>query len=362
MTANQRQFFLCLDERHTGLEARHNANGMWSAIAHVPCRVLTQWSKCIRLLSVQPETGGRDAHNGITLSVKNQRHTDRSGASAEPALPKAEAQDHHGRGAGPVFFGEEGAPLKIGPRSAVRGCRRRFRRTQPRFRNPQLTMFVAISFPDAYCCRSVPSLCVQRSRFSVPPKETMIASTCFVSVVTIVRSESLVALPCGPTVSAKSGNPSKFKPYFPIPLYVSPASPARKTISPTTCPRSYSPTGKRLSTETRLITSTTALICGKPFPANTHRSSASAEPRYLAGSFPSALYAARVAVTCGDSNTERGYGNFRIPVTRGFISSMSASGDAPASTRAVTQPSAVRGHFLSKRASMVICIGVLSQA
>jgi hypothetical protein len=43
----------------------------------------------------------------------------------------------------------------------------------------------------------------------------------------MVRSESLVALPCGPTVSAKSGNPSRFKSYFPIPLYVS-RFPARK--------------------------------------------------------------------------------------------------------------------------------------
>ena len=58
------------------------------------------------------------------------------------------------------------------------------------------------------------------------------------------------------------------------------------------------PTGKRLSTETRLITSTTALIRGNPFPAITRRNSASADPRYRAGSFPSALYPARVANTC----------------------------------------------------------------
>src|SRR2546426_10304932 len=35
--------------------------------------------------------------------------------------------------------------------------------------------------PTAYCCKTAPSLCVQRSRLSGPPKETMIASTCVVS-------------------------------------------------------------------------------------------------------------------------------------------------------------------------------------
>src|SRR6267142_1750261 len=71
----------------------------------------------------------------------------------------------------------------------------------------QTTIFVMISLPAAYCFNSVPSLCVQRSRFSAPPNETITARTSFVAAVTIVRSESLVALPCGPTVSEKSGNP-----------------------------------------------------------------------------------------------------------------------------------------------------------
>src|SRR6266481_1237024 len=153
-------------------------------------------------------------------------------------------------------------------------------------------------------------LCAHRPSPSAPPNEMMIASTWFVAFVTIVRSESLVALPCGPTVSVNSGNPSKFKSYLPIPLYVSPARPARKTMSPTTCPRSYSPIGNRLSTDSRLMTSTTALICGSPFPATTRRNSASAEPRYRAGSFPKALYALRVVSTCADSSTPRGKGNF----------------------------------------------------
>src|SRR5882672_1960466 len=164
------------------------------------------------------------------------------------------------------------------------------------------------SCPAACCVNSADILCAQRSSPSAPPNEMITASTWFVAFVTIVRSESLVALPCGPTVSANSGSPSRFKSYLPMPLYVSPARPARKTISPTTCPRSYSPIGNRLSTDTRLITSTTALICGNPFPATTRRNSASAEPRYRAGSLPRALYALRVVSTWADSSTPRGNG------------------------------------------------------
>src|SRR6266705_3369067 len=82
--------------------------------------------------------------------------------------------------------------------------------------------------PTAYCCKSAPSLCVQRSRLSGPPKETMIASTCVVVAVTIVRSESLVALPCGPASSPNTGIPSRFKSYLPMPLYVSVGRPREK--------------------------------------------------------------------------------------------------------------------------------------
>src|SRR2546421_5671084 len=76
-------------------------------------------------------------------------------------------------------------------------------------------------------CRSCPAacrvsnadiLCAQRSRPSWPANEMMIPRTCFVAVVTIVRSESLVGLPCGPAASQNIGNPSRFKSYLPIPL------------------------------------------------------------------------------------------------------------------------------------------------
>src|SRR2546429_586254 len=212
------------------------------------------------------------------------------------------------------------------------------------------------SCPPAYCVSSADILCAQRSRPCSPPNEMMIPSTCLVAAVTIVRSESLVGLPCGPAASQNIGNPSRFKSYLPMPLYVSLARPTRRTISPVTCSRSYSPIGRRLSTDTRLITSTTALICGNPFPATTRRSSASAEPRYRAGSFPNALYALRAVSTCIDSSTPRGKGNFWISFSRIFISWSSAAGDAPATTCAVTQASAVRGHFAFNFASIVTFI------
>lgn len=84
---------------------------------------------------------------------------------------------------------------------------------------------------------------VSSGRAIFPAKEMTAASTCFVAM---VRSESLVGLPCGPSASPKTGSPSRFRSYFPMPLYVS--------------------------------------------PAITRRTNASADPRYLAGSFPSALW------------------------------------------------------------------------
>src|SRR6266446_8829225 len=64
----------------------------------------------------------------------------------------------------------------------------------------------------------------------------------------------------------------------------------------------------------------------------------------------------RVDSTCGGASTLRGKGNFWISVSLAFISSSSAAGDAPASTRAVTHPSAVRGHFVFNFGSMVTFI------
>src|ERR1700682_3932723 len=64
----------------------------------------------------------------------------------------------------------------------------------------------------------------------------------------------------------------------------------------------------------------------------------------------------RVASTCGDANTPRGKANFWISFSRAFISSSSAAGDGPASTCAVTQPNAVRGHFVFNFGSIVTFI------
>ena len=84
----------------------------------------------------------------------------------------------------------------------------------------------------------------------------------------MVRSESLVALPCGPSASANSGKSSRFRSYLPIPLYVSPRAPREKPRHPERAPDRRARWACGISTETKLITSTTALICGKPFPGN----------------------------------------------------------------------------------------------
>jgi len=44
---------------------------MWAAITQISCSVLTERSKHIRLFSVQPETWGLDADNGIALSFES---------------------------------------------------------------------------------------------------------------------------------------------------------------------------------------------------------------------------------------------------------------------------------------------------
>src|ERR1700687_5772752 len=64
----------------------------------------------------------------------------------------------------------------------------------------------------------------------------------------------------------------------------------------------------------------------------------------------------RVASTCGDASTPRGKSHFCIAFPRPFLSASSAAGDAPASTCAVTQPNAVRGHFVFNFGSIVTFI------
>src|ERR1700686_5303989 len=64
----------------------------------------------------------------------------------------------------------------------------------------------------------------------------------------------------------------------------------------------------------------------------------------------------RVDSTCGEASTLRGKGNFWISVSLASISSSSAAGDLPASTRAVTHPNAVRGHLVFNFGSIVTFI------
>ena len=72
--------------------------------------------------------------------------------------------------------------------------------------------------PEAYCFSNSDILCAQRSSPSAPPNEIMIAITYFVAGVTIVRSESLVGLPCGPSASQNTGNSFQIQIVFPDPL------------------------------------------------------------------------------------------------------------------------------------------------
>ncbi len=147
---------------------------------------------------------------------------------------------------------------------------------------------------------------VSSGRAIFPAKEMTAASTCFVAM---VRSESLVGLPCGPSASPKTGSPSRFRSYFPMPLYVS--------------------------------------------PAITRRTNASADPRYLAGSFPSALWPRASPGFAAIPELSAALAAAKFPPLACPPPSTSATGDADASTYAATQPSAVLGHFaLTSRQSL----------
>src|SRR5437016_3079501 len=109
MTADQCQRRRSLRSCRARPEARHNTNRMQLTLPHVPFCALTKRSKGIRLVSVQLETWGRDADNGIALSVQNKRKADGQRVSCEAALPETVAQDDHGRGTGAILFGQEDA-------------------------------------------------------------------------------------------------------------------------------------------------------------------------------------------------------------------------------------------------------------
>src|SRR5258706_5780628 len=91
---------------------------------------------------------------------------------------------------------------------------------------------------------------------------------------------------------------------------------------------------------------------GRAFPAITRRINASAEPRYRAGSLPSAVYPERVARITDDSNTALGSGNCKIFCSHSRSSCSSAAEVAFVCTLDVRQPKAMRGHFVFSAGSI----------
>jgi len=130
-----------------------------------------------------------------------------------------------------------------------------------------------------------------------------------VSPLTIVAFESLVALPCVLLASANNGRLSRFKSYFPIPLYVSPGA-ARADSTRLNVDQIVKSDGSRLSTDARLMTSTTLLI---PKSLARDQPAKQGSPnRGIARVFPSALYPVRVDPTAELSSTERGSGSLAM--------------------------------------------------
>src|SRR5579859_1616478 len=85
---------------------------MRSAALQEFCSVLAQRRHHIRFAVSHLEAGGRDADNGIELSVESNRSTESFRPSSEVALPETVTEDYHGRCAGPVLFRQESAPLR----------------------------------------------------------------------------------------------------------------------------------------------------------------------------------------------------------------------------------------------------------
>src|SRR5262245_59967611 len=104
MTSDHRQLRLRLRQRCAGPEARPNSNAETRfEILHSRFSVLTKRGIHIRL-SGEVEACGRDADNGMGLSIKNKRRTDRRRAPAVAALPHIVADDDYGRRAKAVFI------------------------------------------------------------------------------------------------------------------------------------------------------------------------------------------------------------------------------------------------------------------
>ena len=111
-----------------------------------------------------------------------------------------------------------------------------------------------------------------------------------VAEVTIVRAESDVGLPNGPSSSATVSRPATWTTSLRMPAYSSPSRPIRRVTGPRICARSYRPYGSWNSTEHQLATSTIALMRGIVPPLRMRRSSASFDGRVFVGSSPSRLY------------------------------------------------------------------------
>jgi len=95
----------------------------------------------------------------------------------------------------------------------------------------------------------------------------------------MVRSESLVGLPWGPSASQKHWQSFEVQIVFADPFVGFAGAPGAKHKVSADKREIVQAIGKRLSTETKMMMSTTALMRGKPFLAITRRSSASADPR-----------------------------------------------------------------------------------
>ena len=114
MASRQCYFGLRFCQCRAGPQTPHNVDWMRRAIMQVTRRVLAKRRVHFRFVSVELESGGRDADNGVVLLVKNDGAAEHIGSSVELVLPEAVAKDGRGTSANLVFFGQESAAERKG--------------------------------------------------------------------------------------------------------------------------------------------------------------------------------------------------------------------------------------------------------
>src|SRR5919108_1964364 len=109
MASRQRNLRFCLLQRGAGSQTGNHMNGLRRAIVQVACWILPQRCVDFRLVSIQLESGRRDANNRVLPLLENYGAAENISSSVKAVLPETVAKDRHWRGANSILLGHERA-------------------------------------------------------------------------------------------------------------------------------------------------------------------------------------------------------------------------------------------------------------